>query len=46
MERTDFAEQRKRFAKFSILELIDLLESDDLSTRFLAEMSLRDATGI
>lgn len=26
-------------------ELLELLASDDLRTRFLAEMSLRDATG-
>ncbi|CAN5141037.1 hypothetical protein BH18ACI2_BH18ACI2_28470 [soil metagenome] len=29
----------------SLPELIELLESDDLRTRFLAEMCLRDATG-
>ena len=31
-------------AELSIPELIDRLASDDLETRFLAEMSLRDAT--
>ena len=31
-------------AKHSIDELIDLLNSDDLQTRFFAEMCLRDAT--
>jgi hypothetical protein len=28
----------------SIVELVELLASEDLSTRFLAEMCLRDAT--
>jgi len=31
-------------AKHSIDELIDLLNSDDLQTRFFAEMCLRDAS--
>lgn len=31
-------------AEKSIDELIDALASDDLETRFLAEMCLRDAT--
>lgn len=31
-------------ARHTIPELIDLLESDSLRTRFLAEMVLRDAT--
>lgn len=29
----------------TIPQLIELLESEDLSTRFLAEMCLRDAAG-
>jgi len=31
-------------AQFSIPQLIELLSSPDLRTRFLAEMCLRDAT--
>ncbi len=30
--------------RHTIPELIDLLESEDVRTRFLAEMCLRDAT--
>jgi hypothetical protein len=32
-------------AAHTIPQLIDLLESEDLTTRFLAEMRLRDAAG-
>ena len=35
---------RERLAELSIPELINLLSSDNLRTRFLAEMCLRDAT--
>ena len=42
--RAEFAAERERMARRSIPELIDLLESEDLRTRFLAEMCLRDAT--
>ncbi len=45
MRRDDYAQERARWARRSIPELIELLASDDLRTRFLAEMSLRDATG-
>ena len=45
MKRTEFAGKRKKFAENSISELIDLLRSNDLQTRFFAEMCLRDATG-
>jgi hypothetical protein len=45
MTRSEFAQQRKEFSKKSVEELLELLESDELRTRFLAEMSLRDATG-
>lgn len=44
MKREEFAEKREEFAGNSIDELIDLLESEDLQTRFFAEMCLRDAT--
>jgi hypothetical protein len=43
--KQEFVERRKEFSGKSVDELLKLLESDDLSTRFLAEMSLRDATG-
>ena len=45
MNRDDFAEMRRAFAEKPVEELIRLLESDELRTRFLAEMCLRDATG-
>ena len=44
MKREDFAEKRKKFAGKTIDELIELLSSETLQTRFLAEMCLRDAT--
>jgi len=44
MNRKEFAERRREMARNSIDELIDLLSSDDLPTRFFAEMCLRDAT--
>jgi len=44
MMREDFRNERLRLAALSIPELIELLSSNDLSTRFLAEMALRDAT--
>jgi hypothetical protein len=42
--RAEFAAERALYRRHTIPELIDLLESEDLRTRFLAEMSLRDAT--
>jgi len=44
VKKTEFAERRKEFAENSILELIELLASEDLQTRFFAEICLRDAT--
>jgi hypothetical protein len=44
MNRKEYAEKRGAFAGNSIDELIELLRSDDLQTRFFAEMCLRDAT--
>ncbi len=44
MQREQFIAARTRFAQLSIPALIELLTSADLRTRFLAEMSLRDAT--
>ncbi len=43
-KRKTFAAARARFARLSVPELLELLSSDDLRTRFLAEMCLRDAT--
>jgi hypothetical protein len=43
--KTEFVKVRREFANKPIEELLSLLGSDDLSVRFLAEMSLRDATG-
>ncbi len=43
--RAKFVEARARMAARPISQLIELLASRDLRTRFLAEMSLRDATG-
>ena len=42
--REEFAAARARTARRGIPELIGLLESEDLRTRFIAEMCLRDAT--
>jgi hypothetical protein len=44
MLREEFKAQRARMAELSIPELIEELASDSLTTRFLAEMCLRDAT--
>lgn len=44
MNRKEFAEKRSAMAKKSIDELIEMLSSDELPTRFLAEMCLRDQT--
>ena len=44
MRRKDFLRGRARMQSKTIDELIDLLSSDDLPTRFLAEMCLRDKT--
>lgn len=44
MERAAYKEKREEFSRLGISELLKLLASDDLQTRFFAEMSLRDAT--
>ena len=44
MKPEEFAEERRVMANNSIDELIELLASENLKTRFLAEMCLRDAT--
>jgi hypothetical protein len=43
-KRKTFAAERAQFARLSVPQLIELLSDDDLRTRFLAEMCLRDAT--
>jgi len=45
MNKKEFAEKRGEMAKNSIPALTDLLRSENLQTRFFAEMCLRDATG-
>ena len=44
MKRREFARKRREMAEHSIDELVELLASDELETRFFAEMCLRDAT--
>lgn len=44
MNRKEYAEKRLEMSGKSIEELIETLSSDDLQTRFFAEMCLRDAT--
>ena len=44
LSREEFAAERARMMRHSIPELIEMLESEDLRTRFVAEMCLRDAT--
>jgi len=44
MNRTEFKDLRKSFAEKTIDELVELLSSENLQTRFFAEMCLRDAT--
>ena len=44
MKRQEFTEKRREMSEKSIEELIEILSSEDLQTRFFAEMCLRDAT--
>jgi hypothetical protein len=44
MNRQQFVKKRRETAAKSIEELIELLSSNDLQTRFFAEMCLQDAT--
>jgi hypothetical protein len=46
MNRKEFAELRRQMAQKSIDKLVELLSAEDLQTRFLAEMCLRDATSV
>jgi hypothetical protein len=43
-KRKTFNAERARFARLPVPQLIELLSSERLRTRFLAEMCLRDAT--
>ncbi len=45
MNKSEFSEKRKKFNHKPVDELIGLLLSEDLRTRFFAEMSLRDLSG-
>lgn len=40
----EFKNERAVYTRLTIPELIELLASDQLRVRFLAEMALRDAT--
>lgn len=44
MKREEFAALRREMLEHSIDELIEQLSSEDLQTRFFAEMCLRNAT--
>ena len=44
--RARFAAERARLARLPVPELIELLRSETLRTRFLAEMCLRDAANL
>jgi hypothetical protein len=44
MKHEEYMAAREQMPGLSIPELINLLASDNLRTRFLAEMCLRDAT--
>lgn len=46
MRREEFAARRAKMMQRSIPELIELLASESLQTRFLAEMCLRDRTSV
>lgn len=45
MKRSDFIELRNEFREKSIEELLELLASENLQTRFFAEMAMRDLSG-
>ena len=45
MDRGEFVKKRREVDRKPVGELIELLYSDDLETRFFAEMALRDASG-
>ena len=45
MDRGEFVNKRREMNRRPVGELIELLYSDELETRFFAEMALRDASG-
>lgn len=45
MKRSEYRERRSEFLARPVEELLELLGSADLATRFLAEMALRDLSG-
>jgi|GEM_PF-2690462 len=45
MNACDFRQVRVEYAALPVPRLIELLASDELRVRFLAEMALRDAAG-
>ncbi len=44
-ESEEYKKLRHEFSTKPVEELLELLSSNELRTRFLAEMSLRDITG-
>jgi hypothetical protein len=44
MNKTEFIQTRNAITQKPVTELLALLSSDDLQTRFFAEMALRDKT--
>lgn len=46
MNKSEFIEKRTEFSAKTIGELLELLSAEDLQTRFVAEMCLRDATSV
>ena len=44
MNRAEFVQKRREFSQKPVEQLIELLSSANLPTRFIAEMCLRDAT--
>jgi hypothetical protein len=45
MKKETFSNRRTEFREKTIAELLKLLESENLQTRFFAEMALRDISG-
>jgi hypothetical protein len=45
MKKEEFSDKREEFRNKSVEELLNLLGSKKLPTRFFAEMALRDLSG-
>ncbi len=45
MQKNEFSQKRNEFRQKSVEELLKLLSSEKLQTRFFAEMALRDLSG-